>query len=51
MKLKIGDKIDNIKLNSIDDQKFELKNHLGKKYYLHFIDLLLAQCVILELMN
>tara|TARA_B100000902_G_scaffold98955_1_gene101373 strand:+ start:172 stop:702 length:531 start_codon:yes stop_codon:yes gene_type:complete len=36
VKLKIGDKIDNIKLNSIDDQKFELKNHLGKKILLTF---------------
>ena len=51
MKIKVGDKLENIKLNSIDDKSFELNKALGKKYYLHFIDLQHVQCVILELMK
>ena len=35
MKIKVGDKLDNIKLNSIDDKSFEL-NKVWKKILLTF---------------
>ena len=36
MKIKVGDKLENIKLNSIDDKSFELNKALGKKILLTF---------------
>ena len=36
MKIKLGDKIENISLTSIDEEKFELNNYIGKKILLSF---------------
>ena len=36
MKIKLGDKIENILLTSIDEEKFELNKYIGKKILLSF---------------